>query len=327
MTVRSFFRAAKVESAQPPYDTIHLKVLYPARISGSETEHSRGLVPADSDQTPFPVVIFFSGFKCGPEMYQWLAIKLVEQGLVVVTFAWVAENFPGTVSLTPGIDTAMWTPATYGTGPTASALPALLAELERLQAEGVLAGLLDLQKVVLGGHSAGGRVAIESADPRFFPQVTAAFAYGADTAGVVMLGHEPGTILPLADSLPLLLMGGTRDGIIAKSSDRYGISPTDATTSIIRTFKEAISGGRNDAYLVLFEGANHFSISHPNDPTTGSSLMDFPATQPEDEIRSLMVEAISLFINAHVRHQPEASQALNQLLATANPLVKFFECK
>lgn len=256
-------------------------------------------------------------------MYQWLAVKLVERGSVVVTFAWVAENFPGIVGLTPGVNIAMWQPQAYGTGPSASALPALLVEL-RLQSEGVLAGLLDLQKIILGGHSAGGRLALENANPRFFPQVAAAFGYGVHTAAPVMLGYEPGKILPLPD-VPMLLIGGTRDGVIANSSDRYGISTTDATSLTIRTFKEAISGGRNDTYLVLLEGANHFSIAYPQDPTTGSSFLDFPATQPEDQIRFLLVEAIALFIDAHVRHTSVAPQTLNQLLTT-NPLIALFEC-
>lgn len=50
------------------------------------------------------------------------------------------------------------TPAVYGSGPTASALPSLLTALEHLQTEGVLARLLDLNHIILGGHSAGDRV-------------------------------------------------------------------------------------------------------------------------------------------------------------------------
>lgn len=323
-TIRAFFRAVTVDNIQPPYNVIHLKVTYPAQISGSELEQDMGIVPADLEQAPFPVVIFFSGINCGAELYQWLAVKLAERGLVVVTFNWVAENLPGIIGLTPGVDLAMWTPTTYGTGPTASALPALLAELQRLQAEGILAGLLDLQRVILGGHSAGGRVAIENAEPRFFPQVVAAFAYGAHTAAPVKLGYEPSTILPLPTPLPLLLMGGTCDGVIANSSDRYGITPGNATTAITRTFQEAIPGGRKDSYLVLLEGANHFSMVDPFDPTTGRPFLDFAATQPADKTRSLMVEMIGLFINAHVRHQAGASQSLNQLL---NPLVRSLDCK
>jgi len=326
-TIRAFFRAVKVDSAQPPYDTIQLKVIYPARMSGSELERDLGIVPADSEQAPFPVVIFFGGANCSAEMYQWLAVKLAERGLVVVTFNWVAEILPGFVGLTPGVDIAVWTPQTYGTGPTASALPAILTELQRLQTEGILAEMLDLQRIVLGGHSAGGRVAIESADSRFYPQLAAGFGYGVHSLGAVKLGYEPGTILPLPSSLPMLLMGGTCDGVIANSSDRYGMSPGNATTAVIRTFREAIAGGRNDTYLVLLEGANHFSIADPFDPTTGRPVLDFPVTQPGDKIRSLMAETIGLFIDAHVRHQPTALPALNQLLATGNSLVQLFDCK
>jgi pimeloyl-ACP methyl ester carboxylesterase len=324
MIVRTFWRAAKVENAQPPYDTIHLRISYPAQMSGSEIERDRGIVPADSQQAPFPVIILFNGVNCGLEMYQWLAVQLVEHGLVVVTFSWVAENLPGFVSLTPGVDITMLQPGKYGTGPTASALPAILAELERLQSEGILAGLLDLQKIILGGHSAGGRVALESADPRFFPQVVAAFGYGVHSAAPVMLGYEPGTILPLPDSLPLLLMGGTCDGVIANSSDRYGISSRDATTSTIRTFNEAIQGGRGDTYLMLIEGANHFAIAYPKDSSTARSFLDFPATHSEEEIRSLIAQTIVLFIEAHVCQRSGASQALDELLDTTNPLI--FSC-
>jgi hypothetical protein len=218
----------------------------------------------------------------------------------------------------------MLAPNAYGTGPTASALPALLAELERLQSEGILAGMLDLERVILGGHSAGGRVAIESCDRRFFPQLAGAFAYGAHTAAGTTMGYEAGTILPLPDSLPLLLMGGTRDGVIANSSDRYGIVWDEPTTPIVRTFQEGIKGNRNDSYLVLLEGANHFSIAYPFDTTAGTSFLDFPPTQPEGDIRSLMAEAIGLFIETTISKK---SDKLEELLNAANPLIKSWQRK
>jgi predicted dienelactone hydrolase len=327
MNIRALFRAATVENASPPYNTIHLKVFYPAQMDGSEQEQDLGIVPADSRFAPFKVVIFFNGINCGPELYQWLAIKLAERGLVVVTFSWVAENLPGMVALTPGVDLKMWSPNLYGTGPTASALPALLTALQQLQAEGGLAGLLDLNHLVLGGHSAGSRVAIESADSRFYPQVAAAFAYGAHTAAVLQLGYPAGTILPLPDSLPLLLMGGNCDGVIANSSKRYGVTWEDATTPVQRTFREAIAGGRNDSYLLLLQGANHFSIADPFDSTTGRAFLDFPATQSEAQLRHFMAEAIGLFIDAHVRCQSTALEALNQLSATNHSLIASFERK
>jgi dienelactone hydrolase len=327
MHVRAIFRAAKVETASSPYDSIHLKIFYPAELSGSEAEQNLGEVPAAAQQAPFPVVILFNGINCGAELYQWLAVKLAERGLVVVTFSWIAQNLPGMTALTPGVDLQALMPDVYGTRPTASAMPTLLAELKQLQSDGVLAGLLDEQRVILGGHSAGGRVAIESADPKFFPQVVASFAYGAHTAAVTQLGYAPGKILPLPDTLPLLLLGGTCDGVIAHSSDRYGVTWEKPTTPVTRTFQEAIGGGRKDSYLILLEGANHFAIAHPFDSTTGRPFLDLPATQPEEQIRDLLAEVIGLFIDAHVRQQPTALDALHHLQTSGNPLVAAFEFK
>ncbi|WP_404787891.1 alpha/beta hydrolase family protein [Altericista sp. CCNU0014] len=326
MTVRAFFRVATVDAAASPYNSIQLKVFYPAQLTGSDQEQDMGIVPADSQQSPFKVVIFFNGINCGPELYQWLAVKLAKRGLVVITFSWVAENLPGMVALTPGVAINMLTPAMYGKGPTASALPTLLKELDSLQSEGVLAGLLDLNGVVLGGHSAGGRVAIESADSRFFPSVVAAFAYGAHTAAITQLGYAAGTILSLPDTLPVLLIGGTRDGVIANSSHRYGVTWEEATTPVKRTFQEAIVGGRNDSYLLLLEGANHFSIADSFDFTTGTPFLDFPATQPEEQLRNLMAEAIGVFIDAHVRYEATSLESLSQLVSD-NPLIALFDRK
>lgn len=314
MSVKAIFQAAKVEGVASPYDAIHLKIFYPAQISGSSPQQNMGIFPADAQQSPFKIVIFFNGINCGIESYQWLAVKLAERRLVVVTFSWIAQNLPGIVAVTPGVDIKNLTPNTYGTGPTASALPTILATLEGLQSVGVLAGLLDLQQIILGGHSAGGRVAIESAEPRFFPQVVAAFSYGAHSAAIAQLGYDAGIILPLPNALPLMLIGGTCDGVIANNGALYGVTWEQATTPVRRTFEEAISGGRNDSYLLLVEGANHFSIAYLSDTTVGTTGLDFPATQLEEQVRSLMAEAIGLFIDAHVRFQPTAIVALNQLI-------------
>ena len=261
-------------------------------------------------------------------MYKWLALELVSRGSVVVLFNWLAENIPGSVSLTPGVDLAAFSPDVYGTIPSASALPSLLNELEQLNKVGVLANLLDLQKIVLGGHSAGGRVALENANPQFFEGVAAAFSYGAHTAAPVQIGCDPNTILSLPNSLPMLLMGGTHDGVIANNSNIYGPEAWEtAATPVIRTFKEAISRDRGDCYLILLEGANHFSLTDCLDPTLKVAALDYPATQPQAQIRSILGSVVGLFVDLHVRQQSKASTQLEKLLEDNNSLVASFERK
>jgi dienelactone hydrolase len=325
-SVRALFTATTVAEAQPPYNTLHLKVFYPAQLTGSAKEQDLGIVPPDVTQTPFPVVIFFSGVNCGAELYQWLAVQLAERGLVVVLFNWVAENLPGVIGLTPGADVQAWAPGIYGTKPTASALAALLAALQRLQTDSLLAGTLDLNKVILGGHSAGGRVAIESANPQFFTQIAAAFAYGAHTAAPVQMGYDPNQVLPLPSAVPTLLIGGTRDGVIANSGQRYGLSPEQASHLIRRTFDESVAAGTH-SYLLLLEGANHFAITDAFDQTTGRAFLDYPTTHSDTEIRSLIAEAIGLFIDAHVQQQAKAQDILKQWLETPPPFVDCFKQK
>jgi hypothetical protein len=327
MIIRAFYQAAKVETAKSPFDTIHFKVTYPAKETSSEMESNFGVFPADRSRSPFPVVIFLNGFNCGAEMYQWLAIELARRDLVVVTYNWITEDFPRMANLSPGVNLAACKPENYGSVPTSSALPTLLKELEGLQTEGILQGTLALDKIILGGHSAGGRIALESANPSFFPQLAAAFGYAVHSLGGLNFGFEPGTILPLPNSIPTLLMGGTCDGVIFNSSQRYGINYEKATEPIARTFSEAIAGGRNDSYLLLLEGANHFTIAHPKDTSTARSFLDFPATQPEDKTRALMAETIGLFIDTHVRDRASASQTLDRLLDLNNPLIYAWERK
>ncbi len=326
MTVQAFWKAIKVENAQPPYDTIQLKVFYPASTSDNQQTFSPN--QANPAEAPFPVVIFFSGINCNLAMYEWLAGELVSRGLVVVLFNWLAENIPGSVSLTPGVDLATFSPDVYGTIPSALALPSLLAELEQLNTVGILANLLDLQKIVLGGHSAGGRVALENANPRFFNQVAAAFSYGAHTAAPIQIGYDPSTILSLPSSVPMLLIGGTQDGVIANNSGIYGIDTWETpATPVTRTFKEAISRKQGDCYLVLLEGANHFSVVDRLDPTLQVAALDYPPTQSQARIRSIIGSIVGLFIDLHIRQQSKASSQLERLLEDNNSLVASFKCK
>ena len=320
MDVRAFFRAAKVESAQPPYDTLTLKIYYPAQKTGSDGERNTGVVPANADRAPFSIVIIMPGINVGPEAYHWLAVALAEKGLVVLTYGWIAQEM-GLVSLSPGVDVTAVAPDTYGTKPTCPAIQPILNELTQLQKDGLLEGLLDLNTIILGGHSAAGTMALQNANPAWFPQIKGAFSYAGHTMASTFLGYTAGTILPISDQLPLLLLGGTQDGIIEASAHRYELENASPTLALERTFDEGIATGQNDKFLIIIEGANHFSCVHPVDETTGRPFLDHPTTQPDERIRAELLTLIHFFIDGHIRGNPQSRIALKQQLNSGNPLI------
>jgi len=311
--IRAFYRSAKVDGAPAPYDTLTLKVYYPALFGDTPQERNTGTIPADTTHAPFPVIIFFPGVNVDIASYAWLAIELAKHNNVVVLFSWIAEDFPGSVSLTPGMDLNFIKPDTYGTGPSANALPAILDEMQRLNQSGLLAGLLDLNRIFLGGHSAGGTMALLNTNRAWFPQVQGAFTYGAHSGASTMLGFPPATVLPLHDC-PLLIMGGTRDGVIESSSHRYALDGKGTPTLLLeRTFHE---GAKKDSALVIFEGANHFLAAYPHDDTTGRGFLEQASAESEADVRRLMIELVSTFIQ-----KKKLDEFKN------NPLIARFELK
>ena len=101
---------------------------------------------------PLRLSFFFNGINCGPELYQWLAVEFGQTGISgPLHLLGLPKIYPEWWRLLRGVAIDKLTPAMYGKAPTASALPTLLKELEKLQSEGVLAGLLDLNSVILGG--------------------------------------------------------------------------------------------------------------------------------------------------------------------------------
>ncbi|MBP8001570.1 MAG: dienelactone hydrolase [Chloroflexi bacterium] len=328
MSVRALYRQTKLENIPAPYDTLTLKVFYPARLGDTAEERNAGIIPADTAMAPFPVLIFMPEVNCGPESYQWLAEQLARRGIVTITYSYIAEDIPGTVSLTPGMNIQALRPQIYGTLPSSAILPALLQTLAQLQVRGVLAGLLRLDSLILGGHAAGGTLALQNANRQWFPQVAAAFSYAAHTKAPTMLGYAADTILPLSGDVPLLIMGGTRDGVIAGSVGRYEQSQTHNWEPLERTFREGVPDcGRNDISLLILEGANHYLPCHPQDKTTGRPFLDLPADENEVALRYLLGDAIEFFIEGVVLDNAAAQERFNQLITEANPLIALSECK
>jgi dienelactone hydrolase len=295
MQTRSIYRAIKVEGKQSPFDVIHAKISYPALEPQNDTEKNSGILSPNKVFSPFPVVIMLNGVNCPPESYSWLGSILGNKGYVFVTFNWITDELPGGIhGLTPGIEMKFMLAEFYGKGATGSAIQPILDDLAKLNATGILENCLDLDNVILGGHSAGGSVALTNAE--HFPNVKAAFGYGSHTQGSTMLGFAPNSVLPICADKPMLLLGGDNDGVITWSARRYGKTDEDSTVSLKQTFERAISGNRGDRFLIIFHGANHFTFANPQDLSTGRPFLDFPAAANESEIREIMAEIIVEFI-------------------------------
>ncbi|WP_246023339.1 alpha/beta hydrolase family protein [Nocardia yunnanensis] len=298
--IRSLWWSARTDG-DAPFDTAHLKVYYPAIASGDDAERLTGVFAPDPADAPYPVVLLLSGVNVGQDSYRRFATALAESGFAVVTFDRVAELFGGQRGLTPGVDLAAARPDAYGTRPTCPTIPALLDAVAALNETEPLRGALDLDRVALGGHSAGGTVVLQSA--RFFPSVRAVFAWGAHTMVATMLGWDPGTVLPAQVECPVLLGVGTNDGVIRGSADRYG-EGEDRPDPVARTFAEALPDG--DHLLAVVPGANHFGIADA-DPTAARAFLDGPA---EADALAPFARLTSLFLRTHLRDSATAREEL-----------------
>ncbi len=305
-TCRAFFDAVTLDNLAAPYNTANLKIFYPASYGDSPEERNSGVIPADSAKAPFPVVILMPGINVETAGYSWLARALTQQGFICITYQLIAEEMPGYISLTPGLDIASLKPENYGNRPSATALTAIINKLQALNSSGILAGKIDLQAIILGGHSAGGTTALLNANPEWFEGIRGVFSYAAHSGASTLLGWPEDTLLSLPSGVPTLIMGGTRDGCIANSAHRYGDnreapSENAATDRVIRTFDESLSRDEGDSALVLFKGANHFSFVSPNDNTTGRPFIDLEASCDEQEFRQISSEIVVEFIQNSLR--------------------------
>ena len=293
--IRALFHATSLPNASAPYNVLHLKVYYPAVPTNSDAERMSGVIPADKTSVPMPVVIFFNGINVGIESYHWLALKLAEAHIITVMYTHVAETLPGVIGLTPAIDLSKVKPDTYGSGATCPAIQPILDSLKQLNVDekSPLCGAMDLNNIILGGHSAGGTVALQNG--AHFEQVKAIFTYAGHTMASTMLGFAPGTVLPIA-SKRTLLMRGDRDGVIAASRVRYGTGE-QGPDPVAKTFDEAYQvSAVSEAFDVLIEGANHFAVAHPLDETTGRFFLDQEMTRPAEEVRNQIAELVLNFV-------------------------------
>ena len=277
---------------------------YPGDRSRLEEARLTGQVPALQSGGPWPVLIMMPGINLAPDGYRWMAHRLVPEGLCVVTYAAIGSLGPAGRGITPGLDVGALAPASLGTRPVATALGPLLDCLAGISGTGdsPVAGRLDLDRVVVGGHSAGGTAALHSSDPGSVPGLRAVFAYGGHTMTATSLGHGEAAVAAIPAEVPVLLMGGASDGVIAASRDRYHRDGTDGGgvhDPVRRTFEEAVGHRRGDSWLVELAGAGHFAVCHPVDTTTGRAFLE-PDPDTDPSVRDLLGDLIAAFVAACV---------------------------
>ena len=160
---------------------------------------------------------------------------------------------------------------------------------------------------------AGGTVALQSASPRWFPEVRAVVTYGAHTMASQMLGHPPSTLLPAPVEAPVMLLAGTADGVVAASSVRYGEEPGAPTHDPVTATWERALPSTTEAWLVHLAGASHMLAAHPHDPTTARGFLEDPPTGDDAARRDALATTITSFLRASLRGDAEAKHDLELL--------------
>ena len=240
--------------------------------------------------------------------------RLVADGFCVVTYAAIGSLGPAGRGITPGIDMGALVPDTIGTQPSSTVFEPLLARLNGAtdDDDSPVTGLLDLDSVVIGGHSAGGTVALHNSDPTWVPGLRAVFTYGAHTMIATALGHGESTVVTVPAKVPVMLLGGTDDGVISASRDRYLTNQDDRTHDPVRrTFDEAIGRDTGDSWLIELAGAGHFAICWPLDTTSGRTYLESDPVSADPEIRELLGDVIAAFIATSLdRPVPKSLESL-----------------
>jgi len=289
------------EGLPNPYDTARVKILYPA------SEDTGYFTTAKETDSPFPVVVFIGGAFIESNRYQWLGERLVEDhDVVFVTF-----DILGTFNDLPSIVTDAFSAVDLE-----SASPVLTIVFETLRKfndEGILAGKLDLDRVVLGGHSAGGSMALMNGDDELFPGIVGVFTYASHLAAGPFLGFPPASFIPLTSTVPALLMSGNRDGVIPSFGFRYGVEWETPTEPIERTFHEAFPEEK-PGYYIEFDGFNHLAMVDPIDTTVGSGFNDSKSDVGKDVMKNRLTAVISLFIREHMFEDEDASAELRRMV-------------
>ena len=289
--------------------SLRLTLFYTAESDALSGARLTGVLPP-SPSGPLPTVVFMPGINVVPESYRWLAAELASAGFVVAIYSLIGDLGPAGRGITPGIDLAALAPEDLGRRPSAVALREVI---DLVVADPLLGDHVDPDRVVLGGHSAGGTMALHNAQPAWFPGVRAAFSYAGHTMAATRLGYGEAAVMPIPSATPLLLLSGANDGVIAASRDRYR-SEGGRHDPVRRTFEETVTASAGDRWWIELANGTHFTPCDPVDHTSGRSFLD-PADPPRQAAaRQLLGELVLAFLLEHLTDGPPV---LGDLVSTS----------
>eukprot|EP00210_Caulerpa_lentillifera_P002780 g2656.t1 len=266
------------------HKSAHMKILFPS--SGNFI----GLSASPKEGPPYPVIIFPPGALVESNRYQWLGEELVvHTGVAFVTYDQMG-NFNGT-------DFLLSVVSDNSTGVRGSSIiKVILDKLIEFNNTGTLAGRLDLDRIILGGHSSGGSLALFTGNKEFLPSCIGVFTYGTHTADLSPRAVPPVSIRPIPGNVPLLLMVGTHDGVIQRTRSLHDTQWENSTVLVRRMYQEGLEPGRPACYVAL-DGANHMAILNPEDFTLPNTARDFALTRPKKLVEQVLSHVITKFVH------------------------------
>jgi predicted dienelactone hydrolase len=302
----------------------------PAFINGRAVADA----PLALDDGPYPLVVLSPGFSLGRTAYAWMAEHLASRGFVVMVPEH-RERADETLSL-------FWRAAVDRPRDVAAVLDYAQAQ----SAEGgVLAGLIDMERVAVAGHSYGGYTALASAgaqlnldgmgtlceqaaragDPAAW-LCALVLPYTAELAGLMGLDSAPQGLWPS--------MGDPRvDAVVSMAGDAYFFYP-DGLKSVsvpVLSIGGTLDSGTPYAWgtAMTYEGLDSakkllVGLENAEHMVFGSSCIDFPlfaevgfyvfcsdAVWDIDRAHDLTNHFVTAFLLAELSGDADAAAALS----------------
>ena len=232
-----------------------------------------------------PIALFLQGFEVDQLYYTLFSRLIASAGFVVI----VPNHTP------PG--------RTY-LAPELTQIQAVLDffKSDTIQDHSEIANAVDLEKLVLFGHSAGGVTGLEAIRyPQKIEEISGAEyirppeLVGGVFYGTNLLRKEAGTLTIQNSKIPIALIAGELDSIVLPELTQ-------------RTYKNIADTPKA---FVKIKGINHYGITDISQPKDGPLEQIQPQVQPTESVK-MIAEWSGLFLQAYVLKQQASLDYLSQ---------------